>query len=158
MIKITIDKRNNTITFINNNIGFSQLGVAKEILDLIIDQQTEIEKLNEILEKNFYEKYPFIIENGIICEKNKEIEVLKEEVNKQTKIIKCYEKENRQSQKTIINLSKRIDTTNKAIDDLLFYDDIKDITNASFGNVKEELQFYLSQYDDIEEFRKHKGD
>ena len=30
----------------------------------------------------------------------------------------------------------------------------KDITNASFGNVKEELKFYLSNYKTLEEFRK----
>lgn len=33
-------------------------------------------------------------------------------------------------------------------------DDFKDITNAIFGNVKEELKFYLSNYKTLEEFRK----
>ena len=40
------------------------------------------------------------------------------------------------------------------LDELLSYDDFKDITNASFGNVKEELKFYLSNYKTLEEFRK----
>ena len=37
------------------------------------------------------------------------IERLEEEVNKQAKIIQWYEKENRQNQEIIIDLSKRID-------------------------------------------------
>ena len=89
---------------------------------------------------------------------NKELENtikrLEEEVNKQAEIIQWYEKENRHNQEIIIDLSKRIDKTTQAIDELLSYDDFKDITNASFGNVKEELKFYLSNYKTLEEFRK----
>ena len=89
---------------------------------------------------------------------NKELENtikrLEEEVNKQAKIIQWYEKENRQNQEIIIDLAKRIDKTTQAIDELLSYDDFKDITNAIFGNVKEELKFYLSNYKTLEEFRK----
>ena len=79
---------------------------------------------------------------------------LAEEVNKQAKIIQWYEKENRHNQEIIIDLSKRIEKTTQAIDELLSYDDFKDITNAIFGNVKEELKFYLSNYKTLEEFRK----
>ena len=79
---------------------------------------------------------------------------LEEEVNKQAKIIQWYEKENRQNQEIIIDLSKRIDKTTQAIDELLSYDDFKDITNASFGNVKEQLKFYLSDCKNLEEFRR----
>lgn len=89
---------------------------------------------------------------------NKELENtikrLEEEVNKQAEIIQWYEKENRHNQEVIIDLSKRIDKTTQAIDELLSYDDFKDITNAIFGNVKEELKFYLSNYKTLEEFRK----
>lgn len=82
------------------------------------------------------------------------IERLEEEVNKQAKIIQWYEEENRHNQEIIIDLSKRIDKTTQAIDELLSYDDFKDITNAIFGNVKEKLKFYLSNYKTLEEFRK----
>lgn len=88
-------------------------------------------------------------------ELEKTIKRLEEEVNKQAEIIQWYEKENRHNQEIIIDLSRRIDKTNQAIDDLLSYDDFKDITNAMFGNVKEELKFYLSDYKTLEEFRKH---
>ena len=70
-------------------------------------------------------------------------------------------KENQELENTITRLeeevnkqAKRIDKTTQAIDELLSYDDFKDITNASFGNVKEELKFYLSNYKTLEEFRK----
>ena len=70
-------------------------------------------------------------------------------------------KENQELENTIKRLeeevnkqAKRIDKTTQAIDELLSYDDFKDITNASFGNVKEELKFYLSNYKTLEEFRK----
>lgn len=89
-----------------------------------------------------------------IIEEPKKIKRLEEEVNKQAEIIQWYEKENRHNQEIIIDLSKRIDKTTQAIDELLSYDDFKDITNAIFGNVKEELKYYLSNYKTLEEFRK----
>ena len=45
MNEIKIDKSSQSITFINNGIGFSQFGVRREILDLIENQGKEIEKL-----------------------------------------------------------------------------------------------------------------
>lgn len=51
MSNITIDKHAKRITFINNGIGFSQFGVAKEILDLIENQVKEIERLNNNWQK-----------------------------------------------------------------------------------------------------------
>ena len=87
-------------------------------------------------------------------ELEKTIKRLEEEVNKQAEIIQWYEKENKQNQEIIIDLSKRIDKTNQAIDELLSYNNFKDVTNASFGNVKEELKFYLSDCKTLEEFRK----
>ena len=51
MSKITIDKYNQSITFINNGIGFSQFGVANEILDLIDNQQKRIDKAVEMIDK-----------------------------------------------------------------------------------------------------------
>lgn len=40
------------------------------------EMEEEIERLNKMLEDKFYKEYPFIVENGIICKKNKEIENL----------------------------------------------------------------------------------
>lgn len=42
---IKIDKNAKSIFFINNGIGFSQFGIADEILDLIINLQEEIKTL-----------------------------------------------------------------------------------------------------------------
>ena len=47
MSEITIDKNAKQITFTNNGIGFSQFGIANEILDLIENQTKEIERLNK---------------------------------------------------------------------------------------------------------------
>ena len=49
MNEITIDKNAKQITFTNNGIGFSQFGIANEILDLIENQTKEIERLNNII-------------------------------------------------------------------------------------------------------------
>lgn len=84
-------------------------------------------------------------------QENKELE---NKIKRLEEIIQWYEKENRHNQEFIIDLSKRIDKTTQAIDELLSYDDFKDITNANFGNVKEELKFYLSNYKTLEDFRK----
>lgn len=84
-------------------------------------------------------------------QENKELE---NKIKRLEEIIQWYEKENRHNQEIIIDLSKRIDKTTQAIDELLSYDDFKDITNANFGNVKEELKFYLSNYKTLEDFRK----
>ena len=42
MSEIIIDKNAKQITFTNNGIGFSQFGIANEILDLIEQQRKEI--------------------------------------------------------------------------------------------------------------------
>lgn len=76
-----------------------------------------------------------------IKEMNKRLDEYENEILKRDEIIK--------------ELQRRIDKTYQAIDELLYYDDFKDITNASFGNVKEELKFYLSGYKHIEDFRKN---
>lgn len=46
-IEIDINKMNKSITFQNRGIGFTQLGIAKEILDLIDDLQQENKQLKE---------------------------------------------------------------------------------------------------------------
>lgn len=48
-IEIDINKMNKSITFQNRGIGFTQLGIAKEILDLIDDLQQENKQLKSIL-------------------------------------------------------------------------------------------------------------
>lgn len=45
MSEIIIDKNAKQITFTNNGIGFSQFGIADEVLDLIENQIKEIERL-----------------------------------------------------------------------------------------------------------------
>lgn len=59
MSEIIIDKNAKQITFTNNGIGFSQFGIANEILDLIENQENEIERLKNELEvsKNNEETY-----------------------------------------------------------------------------------------------------
>ena len=55
MNEIKINKQTKSITIINNGIAFSQFGIAKEILDLVDNQQQEIDRLNNII--NELEKY-----------------------------------------------------------------------------------------------------
>lgn len=50
MSEIIIDKNAKQITFTNNGIGFSQFGIANEILDLIENQENEIKRLNKELQ------------------------------------------------------------------------------------------------------------
>ena len=60
MNEIKINKQAKSITFIKNGIAFSQFGIAKEILDLVDNQQQEIDRLNNIingLEKDLNEAY-----------------------------------------------------------------------------------------------------
>ena len=79
--EIKINKTNRSITFINNNIGFSQMGVAPEILDLIENQEQEIErlkkankKLQRIANKNEVENF---VLKSIIKEVREKIEDIK---------------------------------------------------------------------------------
>lgn len=44
MSEITINKYSKSITFINNDIAFSQFGVADEILDLINNLQNQLQQ------------------------------------------------------------------------------------------------------------------
>lgn len=51
MKQVIIDYSNNSITYVNDEIGFSQLGIAKEILNLIESEEKEIERLNNIIKE-----------------------------------------------------------------------------------------------------------
>ena len=142
--------------FMKNGV-FSLEYDNETLRDLVLELQEENQELK--LELSGYRQA--ILEDKDMLglkEESKElkntIKRLEEEVNKQAKVIQWYEKETRHNQEIIIDLSKRIDKTTQAIDELLSYDDFKDITNAIFGNVKEELKFYLSNYKTLEEFRK----
>lgn len=55
--EININKSNKSITFQNRGIGFTQIGIAGEILDLIDDLQQENKKLKD--------KIPYIIQNNV---------------------------------------------------------------------------------------------
>lgn len=58
----------------------------------------------------------------------------------------------------IIGLQNNRDKAIEEIDNLLVYDNFSDTTKG-FGNVLEQLKFYLSDYDTLEDFRKSlKGD
>ena len=52
-------------------------------------------------------------------------------------------------------LQQRIDKTIETIDEILVYDNFSDVTQG-FGNIKEQLKFYLSDCKTIEEFRNTK--
>ena len=52
MSKIYIDYNSRTLVFENNGISFSQMGIAKEILDLIVNQQDRIDKAIEYIKEN----------------------------------------------------------------------------------------------------------
>lgn len=54
--EIDINKYNKSITFQNRGIGFTQIGIANEILDLINDLQQENKQLRD--------KIPYIIQNN----------------------------------------------------------------------------------------------
>ena len=53
----------------------------------------------------------------------------------------------------ILNQQKRIDKTIQAINEILIYNNLTDMTSA-FGNAPRELKFYLSECDTLEEFDK----
>ncbi len=54
----------------------------------------------------------------------------------------------------IEQLENNRDKAIEEIDNLLVYDDFSDTTKG-FGNIPEQLKFYLSDYDNLEEFRKN---
>jgi polyhydroxyalkanoate synthesis regulator phasin len=73
---------------------YLQNGVIDEdnAVDIIEEQQKEIENLNKMLEEKFMKENPFIVENGIICKKNKEIERLNKEIERLNEIIEDLHK------------------------------------------------------------------
>ena len=52
-----------------------------------------------------------------------------------------------------MRLQKKIDKVIENLDELLVYSAFND-TTSGFGNVKETLKFYLSDYETLEEFRR----
>lgn len=72
-----------------------------------------------------------------------------EEVNK---IIEVYDEVIADLKKENQQLKKRIDKTIQAIEEILIYSDFNDTTHG-FGNVKEELKFYLSNCETMTEFK-----
>lgn len=51
MSEVSINKHDKSIVIVRGDIAFSQFGIADEILDLIIEQGIEIERLNNIINK-----------------------------------------------------------------------------------------------------------
>lgn len=60
--EIDINKFNKSITFQNRGIGFTQIGIAGEILDLIDDLQQENKKLKD----NWNKLKEYILENSYL--------------------------------------------------------------------------------------------
>ena len=52
-----------------------------------------------------------------------------------------------------MRLQKKIDKVIEDLDEVLVYNAFND-TTSGFGNVKETLKFYLSDYETLEEFRR----
>ena len=52
-----------------------------------------------------------------------------------------------------MRLQKKIDKVIENLDELLVYNSFND-TTSGFGNVKETLKFYLSDFETLEEFRR----
>lgn len=52
-----------------------------------------------------------------------------------------------------MRLQKKINKVIEQLDELLIYNSFND-TTSGFGNVKETLKFYLSDYETLEEFRR----
>lgn len=67
--EIKINKLNNSITFINGEIAYSQFGVATEILNLITTLQEENEKIRKMNKAKY--KYAMNMEDKYITEKAK---------------------------------------------------------------------------------------
>lgn len=68
--EIKINISNGSISFINNGIGFSQFGVAREILDLITNLQEENERLKELYNEEIHKRikaHKYIFKN-MICD------------------------------------------------------------------------------------------
>ena len=58
---------------------------------LLADKDKEIERLNKMLDEKFMKENTFLVENGIICIKNKELERLKKELMEEKEAyIKMY--------------------------------------------------------------------
>ena len=83
--EIDINKFNKSITFQNRGIGFTQIGIAKEILDLIDDLQQENKQLKEKIDKirEHCKKEYFIDESGksVIDKADRILELLGDKEN-----------------------------------------------------------------------------
>lgn len=60
---------------------------VQPLIDYIERKDKEIEKLNRMLDEKFMKENTFLVENGIICIKNKEIKGLSETLQKIKTII-----------------------------------------------------------------------
>ena len=85
---------------------------------------------------------------------NKEIEISPRQIAKAINNLLNEKEKLEQENKELHN---KIDKTIEVLDEILVYDDFSDITQG-FGNVKEELKFYLSECETLKEFRKKDSD
>lgn len=104
------------------------LSLGNEYCPTIMEVQQEIERLEVESENKLHEKYPFIVENGIICRKNKEIERL----NKENNILKKNAEHN---DKVVDNVNWENMFFKKIIDKVIEYID-KELCNI---NIQENI-------------------
>lgn len=123
--KIKINKHSGSITFTNNGISFSQFGIAKEILDLVDNQQQKIERLekeNKELKQpqvfidceNMEERYGRDLYEDYLKEKIEQLENIKKEAIEYIKEnSKSYSLPNTIKDMRYIDFYKLLDILNK---------------------------------------------
>lgn len=100
--EIKVNKASKSITFINNGIGFSQLGIADEILDLITNLQDQVKGIRE--ERNY-----------LFNKLSTENKYLQEENERVSNLYKTYEEANDLWIEKNKNLQQRIDKATEYI-------------------------------------------
>jgi hypothetical protein len=102
------------------NADYKKLSVDEIAIlkDYITNLQEENERLNIQIEMAFKKAYPFVVENGIICRKNKEIDNYKSRIDKaKAKLKSMFDNGN---EKTILDDLLELDSVlgeNKVGDD-----------------------------------------
>lgn len=97
---------------------------------LLADKDKEIQRLNKMLDEKFMKENTLLVENGIICIKNKEIERLKKELTEEKKAsIRMYNRyvEEKERIDKAIEYNKEVLTwhTNEEITDEIANENIR---------------------------------
>jgi hypothetical protein len=117
-IKEILINKLDAIEELNKNSATIMIGELKETILYITNLQKENERLNIQIEMAFKKAYPFVVENGIICRKNKEIDNYKSRIDKaKAKLKSMFDNGN---EKTILDDLLELDSVlgeNKVGDD-----------------------------------------